>query len=123
VQPWVVDVPAPIDAARCGVYRTDLHLAEGDLSPQRPADTPGHEVVGGNTRENPPRPGARWPPVGEPLVLCLPDGRELVVAVEDVPAWLAETEQQPEKRRGGQVASSGRGAGTSSGNVGPERPL
>jgi propanol-preferring alcohol dehydrogenase len=30
----------------CGVCRTDLHLAEGDLSPHRPATTPGHEVVG-----------------------------------------------------------------------------
>jgi propanol-preferring alcohol dehydrogenase len=30
----------------CGVCRTDLHLAEGDLTPHRPATTPGHEVVG-----------------------------------------------------------------------------
>lgn len=30
----------------CGVCRTDLHLAEGDLKPRRPAVTPGHEVVG-----------------------------------------------------------------------------
>jgi propanol-preferring alcohol dehydrogenase len=30
----------------CGVCRTDLHLAEGDLSPRRPQVTPGHEVVG-----------------------------------------------------------------------------
>jgi len=30
----------------CGVCRTDLHLAEGDLPPRRPAVTPGHEVVG-----------------------------------------------------------------------------
>lgn len=30
----------------CGVCRTDLHLAEGDLPPRRPAMTPGHEVVG-----------------------------------------------------------------------------
>ena len=66
---WVVDEPAPIDAgplragrARacpspaagqvrvrvtcCGVCRTDLHLAEGDLPPRRPQVTPGHEVVG-----------------------------------------------------------------------------
>jgi propanol-preferring alcohol dehydrogenase len=28
------------------VCRTDLHLAEGDLPPRRPAVTPGHEVVG-----------------------------------------------------------------------------
>ncbi|HEY7879978.1 MAG TPA: zinc-dependent alcohol dehydrogenase family protein [Streptosporangiaceae bacterium] len=30
----------------CGVCRTDLHLAEGDLPPKRPDVTPGHEVVG-----------------------------------------------------------------------------
>ena len=30
----------------CGVCRTDLHLAEGDLLPRHPNVTPGHEVVG-----------------------------------------------------------------------------
>lgn len=30
----------------CGVCRTDLHLAEGDLPPRRPGVVPGHEVVG-----------------------------------------------------------------------------
>ena len=30
----------------CGVCRTDLHLAEGDLPPHRPATVPGHEIVG-----------------------------------------------------------------------------
>jgi propanol-preferring alcohol dehydrogenase len=30
----------------CGVCRTDLHLAEGDLAPKAPDVTPGHEVVG-----------------------------------------------------------------------------
>src|SRR5919197_2760767 len=30
----------------CGVGRTDLHLAEGDLAPRRPDTVPGHEVVG-----------------------------------------------------------------------------
>ena len=30
----------------CGVCRTDLHVAEGDLPPQRPSVIPGHEVVG-----------------------------------------------------------------------------
>jgi len=30
----------------CGVCRTDLHLAEGDLQPRRADVTPGHEVVG-----------------------------------------------------------------------------
>jgi propanol-preferring alcohol dehydrogenase len=65
---WVVDTPRPIDAGPlrrverpqpqpgpgqvrvavtcCGVCRTDLHLAEGDLPPRRPDVTPGHEVVG-----------------------------------------------------------------------------
>jgi alcohol dehydrogenase, propanol-preferring len=68
VQAWVVETPTPIDAgplrrvgrdrpepgpgeivvrvACCGVCRTDLHLAEGDLAPRRPRVTPGHEVVG-----------------------------------------------------------------------------
>jgi propanol-preferring alcohol dehydrogenase len=65
---WVVDHPAPVDTGPlrlvdrvepspgpgqvrvrvsvCGVCRTDLHLAEGDLLPRRPAVVPGHEVVG-----------------------------------------------------------------------------
>ena len=65
---WVVDVPGPVDTGPlrrverdlpepgpgqvrvrvtcCGVCRTDLHLAEGDLPPRRPAVTPGHEIVG-----------------------------------------------------------------------------
>lgn len=30
----------------CGVCRTDLHLAEGDLPPRRHGTVPGHEVVG-----------------------------------------------------------------------------
>ncbi|GGM07554.1 alcohol dehydrogenase [Streptomyces fumigatiscleroticus] len=30
----------------CGVCRTDLHVAEGDLPVRRPGVTPGHEVVG-----------------------------------------------------------------------------
>src|SRR4029078_2969263 len=30
----------------CGVCRTDLHLAEGDLAPRRLGTVPGHEVVG-----------------------------------------------------------------------------
>jgi propanol-preferring alcohol dehydrogenase len=30
----------------CGVCRTDLHLAEGDLPPRRTGVIPGHEVVG-----------------------------------------------------------------------------
>lgn len=30
----------------CGVCRTDLHLAEGDLTPRGPGVVPGHQVVG-----------------------------------------------------------------------------
>jgi propanol-preferring alcohol dehydrogenase len=65
---WVVQRPGPIDTGPlalverpdpepgpgelrvdvrvCGVCRTDLHLAEGDLLPARPAVVPGHEIVG-----------------------------------------------------------------------------
>ena len=66
---WVVDRPGPVEGGHplvrgdkpvpepgpgqvrvrvrvCGVCRTDLHLAEGDLAPRRPRVTPGHEVVG-----------------------------------------------------------------------------
>ena len=65
---WVVDTPGPVDGrplrlvereaptpgpgevrvavSVCGVCRTDLHLAEGDLPPHAPATVPGHEVVG-----------------------------------------------------------------------------
>jgi alcohol dehydrogenase, propanol-preferring len=68
MQAWVVDNPGPIAShplsrvARdipepgprqvrihvsvCGVCRTDLHLAEGDLAPRHPRVVPGHEVVG-----------------------------------------------------------------------------
>jgi propanol-preferring alcohol dehydrogenase len=35
-----------VRVSACGVCRTDLHLAEGDLAPKRPAVVPGHEVVG-----------------------------------------------------------------------------
>ena len=65
---WAVEHPGPIDAhpltrvdrdppvpgvgqlrvrvSVCGVCRTDLHLAEGDLAPHAPLVVPGHEVVG-----------------------------------------------------------------------------
>jgi propanol-preferring alcohol dehydrogenase len=73
MQAWVVQRPGPVGPDRtddgplrrverdapepgpgevrvrvraCGVCRTDLHLAEGDLAPRRPATVPGHEVVG-----------------------------------------------------------------------------
>ncbi len=40
----------------CGVCRTDLHLAEGDLPPHYPDITPGHEVVGEVVATGPPGP-------------------------------------------------------------------
>jgi len=65
---WVVDAPGPIDdgplrlverdapvpgpgeirvaVAACGVCRTDLHVAEGDLPVHHAGVVPGHEVVG-----------------------------------------------------------------------------
>jgi propanol-preferring alcohol dehydrogenase len=68
VRAWVVERPGPvidgplravtlpdpepgvgevrIRVTACGVCRTDLHLAEGDLVPRRPRTVPGHEVVG-----------------------------------------------------------------------------
>lgn len=68
MQAWVVSAPGPIDGGPmrgverpvptpgrhevlvrvsvCGVCRTDLHLAEGDLVPHHAAVVPGHEVVG-----------------------------------------------------------------------------
>jgi alcohol dehydrogenase, propanol-preferring len=45
-------VPAPgpgevaIRVLACGVCRTDLHVAEGDLPVHRPGVVPGHEIVG-----------------------------------------------------------------------------
>jgi alcohol dehydrogenase, propanol-preferring len=45
-----VPEPAPdellVRVRVCGVCRTDLHLAEGDLAPRRLGVAPGHEVVG-----------------------------------------------------------------------------
>jgi propanol-preferring alcohol dehydrogenase len=35
-----------VAVSACGVCRTDLHLAEGDLQPHRARTVPGHEVVG-----------------------------------------------------------------------------
>ena len=35
-----------VRVSTCGVCRTDLHLAEGDLPPRRPGVIPGHEAVG-----------------------------------------------------------------------------
>ncbi|MFG2127457.1 zinc-binding alcohol dehydrogenase family protein [Streptomyces sp. NPDC048751] len=50
----LVEKPVPVPGAdellvrvrACGVCRTDLHVAEGDLPVRRPGVTPGHEVVG-----------------------------------------------------------------------------
>ena len=46
----VIPVPGPgqvrLRVSACGVCRTDLHLAEGDLRPRHPHVVPGHEVVG-----------------------------------------------------------------------------
>lgn len=50
----LVDRPRPepgpgeirVQVSACGVCRTDLHLAEGDLPPRHPQVVPGHEVVG-----------------------------------------------------------------------------
>jgi propanol-preferring alcohol dehydrogenase len=65
---WAVERPGPIDGGplvpvrrpvpepgpgevrvrvrACGVCRTDLHVAEGDLPVHRPGVVPGHEIVG-----------------------------------------------------------------------------
>jgi propanol-preferring alcohol dehydrogenase len=50
---WVeTDLPVPglgeirVKVSACGVCRTDLHVAEGDLPVHRPGVIPGHEVVG-----------------------------------------------------------------------------
>ncbi|MGG2460885.1 zinc-binding alcohol dehydrogenase family protein [Streptomyces sp. RGM 3693] len=43
-EPGPGDLLVTVEA--CGVCRTDLHLAEGDLPPHRPATVPGHEIVG-----------------------------------------------------------------------------
>lgn len=46
------EVPTPgpdevlVRVLACGVCRTDLHLADGDLEPRAPLRVPGHEVVG-----------------------------------------------------------------------------
>lgn len=46
------DVPEPgagellVRVEACGVCRTDLHVIEGELAPQRDAIVPGHQIVG-----------------------------------------------------------------------------
>jgi len=57
----LVDLPVPepvsgemlIRVEVCGVCRTDLHVAEGDLPPHKSAIVPGHEVVGTITKLGP----------------------------------------------------------------------
>jgi len=57
------EVPEPgpgellVRVLACGVCRTDLHLAEGDLPPRAPDITPGHEVVGEVVATGPAGPG------------------------------------------------------------------
>jgi propanol-preferring alcohol dehydrogenase len=52
LEPVQRDEPTPasdevvIQVHACGVCRTDLHLADHDLSPRHPGVIPGHEVVG-----------------------------------------------------------------------------
>jgi propanol-preferring alcohol dehydrogenase len=63
------EVPEPgpdevlVRVLACGVCRTDLHLADGDLAPRAPNRVPGHEVVGevvgGGVRADRFRPGER----------------------------------------------------------------
>ncbi|MFN3652994.1 MAG: zinc-dependent alcohol dehydrogenase family protein [Armatimonadota bacterium] len=57
----LVELPVPepgpgevlIRVEVCGVCRTDLHVVEGELPPQRPEIIPGHEVVGRVERHGP----------------------------------------------------------------------
>ncbi|MGH9067030.1 MAG: zinc-dependent alcohol dehydrogenase family protein [Acidimicrobiales bacterium] len=94
MQAWVVEDPGPIDdhpltlverpvpepepgqvrvaVSVCGVCRTDLHLAEGDLAPRRPRVSPGHEVVG-------------------VVDACGPGARRFEVGQRVGVAWLAHT--------------------------------
>lgn len=44
--PWPRRGEVLLQVRVCGVCRTDLHLAEGDLKPRHPGIIPGHEVVG-----------------------------------------------------------------------------
>lgn len=79
-------IPGPgkvrVRVSCCGVCRTDLHLAEGDLTPRRAAVTPGHEVVGVVDE------------VGPGCTRFAPGDRIGV-------AWLAETDQSCRFCRGG----------------------
>ncbi|WP_343908272.1 zinc-dependent alcohol dehydrogenase family protein [Nocardioides aquiterrae] len=50
-EPGPAEVLVEVEA--CGVCRTDLHLAEGDLAPRHPEVVPGHQVVGRVSRRGP----------------------------------------------------------------------
>jgi alcohol dehydrogenase, propanol-preferring len=117
VDAWAVDRPGPIDGGPlrrverevpepgpgqirltvkvCGVCRTDLHLAEGDLAPKHPEVVLGHEVVGiverngpGSTRFRPgDRVGVPWlAHTDETCRFCL-DGRENLCLAPRFTGW------------------------------------
>ena len=72
------DLPVPgagevlITVRVCGVCRTDLHVAEGDLPVHRPNVVPGHEIVG-------------------TVAACGPGARRFAVGDRVGVAWLAST--------------------------------
>jgi propanol-preferring alcohol dehydrogenase len=79
----------------CGVCRTDLHLAEGDLPPRAPGITPGHEVVGevvatgpGTTRFRAgDRVGAAWLAGTDGTCRYCRDGRENLCPASAYTGW------------------------------------
>ena len=79
----------------CGVCRTDLHLAEGDLPPRAPEVTPGHEVVGevvaagpGTTRFTAgDRVGAAWLAGTDGTCRYCRDGRENLCPASTYTGW------------------------------------
>ena len=65
----------------CGVCRTDLHVAEGDLPPHRRGVTPGHEVVGEVVA------------LGEGAEQAVVGGHAFAVGDRAGAAWLRRTDQ------------------------------
>ena len=63
----IEDVPSPdpkpghvlLRVLACGVCRTDLHIAEGELPPRHPRITPGHQIVGEVVGGDGLKPGSR----------------------------------------------------------------